>query len=102
MKKLCSVLTALTLILSLTACAQQTGAGASGDPAVSGSGSASQAAPTAAPTPTPDPKEYVVGFDQLTGEQILEAMEGKASLAAELAALEQERLKLEEEEEDVE
>ena len=41
-------------------------------------------------------------WDQLTGEQILEAMEGKASLAAELAALEQERLKLEEEEEDVE
>ena len=70
MKKLCSVLTALTLILSLTACAQQTGAGASGDPAVSGSGSASQAAPTAAPTPTPDPKEYVVGFDPLTGEQV--------------------------------
>ncbi len=41
-------------------------------------------------------------WDQLTGAQILEAMEGKASLAAELAALEQERLKLEEEEEDVE
>ncbi|MCI5976140.1 MAG: GTP-binding protein [Clostridiales bacterium] len=41
-------------------------------------------------------------WDQLTGKQILEAMEGKASLAAELAALEQERLKLEEEEEDVE
>ena len=41
-------------------------------------------------------------WDQLTGIQILEAMEGKASLAAELAALEQERLKLEEEEEDVE
>ena len=41
-------------------------------------------------------------WDQLSGEQILEAMEGKASLAAELAALEQERLKLEEEEEDVE
>ena len=70
MKKLCSVLTALTLILSLTACAQQTGAGASGDPSVSGSGSASQAAPTATPTPTPDPKEYVVGFDPLTGEQV--------------------------------
>ena len=41
-------------------------------------------------------------WDQLTGAQMLEAMEGKASLAAELAALEQERLKLEEEEEDVE
>ena len=41
-------------------------------------------------------------WDQLTGAQILEAMEGKASLAAELAALEQDRLKLEEEEEDVE
>ena len=39
-------------------------------------------------------------WDQLTGAQILEAMEGKASLAAELAALEQERLALEDEEEE--
>ena len=39
-------------------------------------------------------------WDQLTGVQILEAMEGKASLAAELAALEQERLALEDEEEE--
>ena len=31
-------------------------------------------------------------WDQLTGEQLIEAMEGKASLAAELAQMEQERL----------
>ena len=37
-------------------------------------------------------------WSQLTGEQLLEAMEGKASLAAELARMEQERL--EEEDED--
>ena len=52
----------------MAACAQQTGAGASGEAASSGSGTVSQAAPTA--TPTPEPKEYVVGFDPLTGEQI--------------------------------
>ena len=68
MKKLCSAFTALTLALSMAACAQQTGAGASGEAASSGSGTVSQAAPTA--TPTPEPKEYVVGFDPLTGEQI--------------------------------
>ena len=36
-------------------------------------------------------------WSELTGEQIMEAMEGKASLAAELAKLEQERLEEEEE-----
>ena len=70
MKKLCSVLTALTLVLSMTACAQQTGAGASEDSSAPDSSSASQAVPTATPTPTPEPKDYVVGFDPLTGEQV--------------------------------
>ena len=37
-------------------------------------------------------------WSQLTGEQLLEAMEGKASLAAELARMEQERLEEEDEE----
>ena len=37
-------------------------------------------------------------WDQLTGAQLLEAMEGKASLAAELARMEMERLAQEEEE----
>ena len=35
-------------------------------------------------------------WDQLTGEQLVEAMEGKASLAAELARMEMERLEAEE------
>ena len=70
MKKLCSVLTALTLVLSMTACAQQTGAGASEDSSAPDSSPASQAVPTATPTPTPEPKDYVVGFDPLTGEQV--------------------------------
>ena len=35
-------------------------------------------------------------WDQLTGEQLVEAMEGKASLAAELAKMEMERLEAEE------
>ena len=70
MKKLCSVLTALTLVLSMTACAQQTGAGASEDSSAPDSSSAAQAVPTATPTPTPEPKDYVVGFDPLTGEQV--------------------------------
>ena len=39
-------------------------------------------------------------WDQLTGAQLLEAMEGKASLAAELARLEQERLEAEEDDDD--
>ena len=39
-------------------------------------------------------------WDQLTGTQLLEAMEGKASLAAELARLEQERLEAEEDDDD--
>ena len=37
-------------------------------------------------------------WDQLTGEQLIAAMEGKASLAADLAKLEMERLEAEEEE----
>ena len=39
-------------------------------------------------------------WDALTGEQLMEAMEGKASLAAELAQLEMERLAEEDEDED--
>ena len=39
-------------------------------------------------------------WNQLTGEQLVEAMEGKASLAAELAKLEMERLKDEDEDDD--
>ncbi len=39
-------------------------------------------------------------WEQLTGPQLLEAMEGKASVAAELARLEKERLQAEEEEEE--
>ena len=39
-------------------------------------------------------------WNQLTGEQLVEAMEGKASLAAELAKLEMERLKDEDEDEE--
>jgi len=39
-------------------------------------------------------------WNQLTGEQLITALEGKASLAAELAKLEQERLEAEEEEEE--
>ena len=54
----------------MTACAQQTGTGASEDSSAPDSSSASQAVPTATPTPTPEPKDYVVGFDPLTGEQV--------------------------------
>ena len=39
-------------------------------------------------------------WDQLTGEQLIAAMEGKASLAADLAKMELERLEAEEEEEE--
>ncbi len=39
-------------------------------------------------------------WNQLTGEQLITALEGKASLAAELAKMEQERLEEEEEEEE--
>ena len=39
-------------------------------------------------------------WNQLTGEQLISALEGKASLAAELAKMEQERLEAEEEEEE--
>ena len=39
-------------------------------------------------------------WSELTGEQLISAMEGKASLAAELAKLESERLEAEEEEEE--
>lgn len=54
----------------MTACAQQTGAGASEDSSAPDSSPASQAVPTATPTPTPELKDYVVGFDPLTGEQV--------------------------------